>query len=100
VITAWLLAGSLVGMMNGLARWWTVSHLRYQTRRSALALVWGGFILRQAAVAALLTLGLKRGIIPGLLAFAGMCLARWGSVIWFGALRWQVRPPLMASSSD
>jgi hypothetical protein len=54
-------------------------------RPSPLALVWGGLILRLGLVTALLVLSLQRGIVPGLLAFAGLCLARWGSVIWLGA---------------
>jgi hypothetical protein len=87
VIALWLLAGGLLGIVNGLTQWWTVSRLRPRVRLAPLALVWGGLILRLALVAAVLTLGLRRGVIPGLLAFAGLWLARWGIAIYFGAWR-------------
>ena len=99
MIALWLLAGGLVGIANGLTRWWTVSRLRREMRLSPLALVWGVLILRLALVAALLILGLRRGIIPGLLAFAGLWLARWGTVIWSGALRRPEEQRLTASSA-
>ena len=83
----WLLAGGIVGTANALTRWWTVSHLRTGMRLSPVSLVWGGFFLRLALVTGLLSLGLSRGILPGLLAFAGLWLARWTTTIWFGALR-------------
>jgi hypothetical protein len=85
VIALWLLAGGLVGTANGLTRWWTISHLRHEMRLSPLALVWGGLTVRLALAAALLIIALRNGIIPGLLAFAGLWLARWGTAIWFGA---------------
>jgi hypothetical protein len=100
VIALWLLAGGLIGMVNGLTRWWTVTRLRQEMRLRPLALVWGGLILRLAVVAALLIIGLRGGIISGLLAFAGLWLARWGTTIWFGALRRPKEQHLAASSVD
>lgn len=100
MIALWLLAGGLIGMVNGLTRWWTVTHLRQEMRLRPLALVWGGLILRLALVAALLIVGLRGGIIPGLLAFAGLWFARWGTTIWFGALRLPTEQHLTASSAD
>jgi hypothetical protein len=85
--------------MNGLTRWWTVSRLRHEMRPSPLTLVWGALSLRLALVAAVLILGLRRGIIPGLLAFAGLWLARWGTAIWFGALRRSEEQRLTTSSA-
>jgi hypothetical protein len=49
--------------------------------------VLSGAILRWSLVAALLTFALQRGIGPALLAFAGLWLSRWGTVIWFNAQR-------------
>ena len=76
----WLLAGGIIGTANGLSRWWTVSRLRSGMRVSPVSLVWGGFMLRLALVTGLLSLGLSRGALPGLLAFAGLWLARWATV--------------------
>jgi hypothetical protein len=87
MMALWPVLGSLVGLANGLTRWWTVSRLGHQMPRRALALVWGGLILRLALVTALLIPGLRRSIVSGLLAFAGLWLARWATVIWFGAAR-------------
>jgi hypothetical protein len=100
VTALWLLAGGLIGMVNGLTQWWTVSRLRPKMDLGPLTLVWGGLILRLGLVAALLILGLRQGIMPGLLAFAGLWLARWGTTIWFGALRPSGEQWLTAPSAD
>jgi hypothetical protein len=86
--------------MNGMTRWWTVSRLRKETPLRPRALVWGGLSLRLALVAAVLILALRRGIIPGLLTFAGLWLARWSTAIWFAALRPSDAQRLRASSGD
>jgi hypothetical protein len=39
-------------------------------------------MLRWGFAASLLITALQRGIVPGLLAFAGLWLARWGLVCW------------------
>jgi hypothetical protein len=83
----WLLLGGVVGVVNGLTRWWTVARLRPDIPSHALAIVLSGAILRWSLVAALLTFALQRGIGPALLAFAGLWLSRWGTVIWFNAQR-------------
>jgi hypothetical protein len=54
-------------------------------QRSALVLTLGGMALRLALVAALLISGLRRGIVPGLLAFGGLWLTRMVAVICFQA---------------
>jgi hypothetical protein len=81
----WLLAGALVGLLNSLAIWWTVARLRSDTHHSALLLTLGGMVLRLALIAALLIGGLKRGFIPGLLAFGGLWLTRTVVVVWIHA---------------
>jgi hypothetical protein len=98
MMVLWLLAGALIGTMNGMTRWWTVSRLGHGVRLRPRTIIWGGLVLRFALVAAVLILGLRRGIIPGLLAFAGLWLARWGSVIWLSTLRTSQGQRLTASS--
>jgi hypothetical protein len=39
-------------------------------------------MLRWGLAAGLLITALQRGIVPGLLAFAGLWLARWGMACW------------------
>jgi hypothetical protein len=82
---AWLLVGGLVGLLNGLSRWWTVAQLPADMEGTPLLLTLGGMVLRLTLVAALLIAGLRQGILPGLLAFAGLWLARSGTVVWFQA---------------
>lgn len=88
MIGLWLLAGALVGVLNGLTRWWTVARLRAKMEGSPLGLTLGGMTVRLILVAALLTVGLQRGILPGLLAFAGLWLTRSATVIWAQASPW------------
>ncbi|MGD8245346.1 MAG: hypothetical protein PVG25_06775 [Anaerolineae bacterium] len=87
----WLVAGSLVGLVNDLMRQWTVSRLGRAMPAGALALLWSGLLLRLVLVTALLVLGLEHGIGPGLLAFVGLWLARWAT-----AIRHAARPGLEA----
>jgi hypothetical protein len=92
----WGLAGGLVGIINGLSRWKTVSRLSATAVSGSLRLTIGTMVLRLGLVAGLLATGLKQGIIPGLSAFAGLCIARWIVVLWFGtrkgsADRWSVQ---------
>lgn len=82
MIGLWVLAGAVVGTVNALTRWWTVTRLQTEMPSSALALTLGGMGMRLIIVAALLIKGLERGIIPGLLAFGGLWVARSAAVIW------------------
>lgn len=84
----WILAGAVVGLLNGLTRWWTVARLRAEMAHSALAPTLGAMVIRLALVAALLVAGLQRGILPGLLAFTGLWLTRSAAVIWVHASSW------------
>jgi len=85
MIGLWLLAGGLVGALNGLTRWWTVARLRSDMEHGALLVTLGGMMLRLGLIAALLIGGLQRGIVPGLLAFGGLWLTRTLAVIWVQA---------------
>lgn len=84
MIAWWLLAGCAVGALNGLILWWAVGRLRPDVPRNTVAWVLAGALLRWTIVAALLIGALQHGIVPGLLAFAGLWLARWGMVYWLG----------------
>jgi hypothetical protein len=81
-LTSWLFTGGAVGVLNGLTLWWTVARLRPGAPRHAVAWALGGTMLRWGLAAGLLITALQRGIVPGLLAFAGLWLARWGMACW------------------
>lgn len=78
----WLAAGALVGVLNAFNRWWTVARTHHDREDRAVSMVLGGMMVRLLVVAALLIAALRVGIVPGLLAFGGMWLARWGALIW------------------
>ncbi|MGD2144713.1 MAG: hypothetical protein PVF54_09580 [Anaerolineae bacterium] len=96
----WLLAGGLVGVVNGLIRWCTVAPLRPGMRIGALSLVLSGMAVRLGLVVALLILGLKHGFVPGLLAFAGLWLARSAIVLWVAAPGRSEGPRTTASRTE
>lgn len=79
---SWLLTGSVVGAWHGVTLWWTVARLQPDAPRQAITWTLGGAILRWGLAAGLLITALQRGIMPGLLAFAGLCLVRWGMTCW------------------
>jgi hypothetical protein len=81
----WPFAGGLVGIVNGLTRWTTISYLSTEAVTRSLVLVLGGMVVRLAFVTGLLIAGLKQGIDAGLLAFAGLWITRWIIVIWSSA---------------
>ena len=88
----WLFAGAAVGVLNGLTLRWTVARLRPDMVLRSVALVVGGMFLRWGLAAVLLVAALlpdtvspdtvSGGSVPGLLAFAGLWLSRWGIVWW------------------
>ncbi|MBC8449836.1 MAG: hypothetical protein H8D78_19050 [Chloroflexi bacterium] len=84
MIALWLFAGLAAGALNGLTLWGTVARLRPDAPPRAVAWILGGALLRLGLAASLLIVALQRGILPGLLAFAGLWLARWGMVCWLG----------------
>jgi len=81
MVTLWLFAGGAVGALNGLTLWWTVGRLRPDVSGRAVAWILGGALLRWGLIAGLLVAALQRGVLPGILAFAGLWLARWGMVV-------------------
>jgi hypothetical protein len=83
----WLFAGAAVGVLNGLTLRWTVARLRPDMVLRSVALVVGGMFLRWGLaavllVAALLPDAVSGSSVPGLLAFAGLWLSRWGIIWW------------------
>ena len=79
---SWLFAGAATGVLNGLTLWWTVARLQPDAPRRALAWALGGAMLRWGLAVGLLITALQRGIVPGLVAFAGLWLTRWGMACW------------------
>lgn len=72
-------------MLSGLTLWWTVARFRPGAPIRVVAWVLAGAVLRWGLAASLLITALQRGIVPGLLAFAGLWLARWGMVCWLAS---------------
>lgn len=85
VLWPWVLAGVGVGIVNGLSRWRTVSHISPTAVAGSLRLALGSMVLRLGLVAGVLIGSLRHGIISGLLAFAGLFITRWIMVLWFNA---------------
>jgi len=80
IVTLWLFVGLMVGVLNALTLWSSVARLRPAAPGRAVAWVLGGALLRWSLAAGVLIAALQRGVLPGLLAFAGLWLARWGIV--------------------
>ncbi len=91
----WLLAGVLLGGLNGLMTYWIVSLLRPGAPPQSAILVLGGAPLRWGLVTLALALALQSGVGSALLTFAGLELARWGLVILVG-----VRPDIFQINTD
>jgi hypothetical protein len=73
----WLPIGIIIGTLNGLTLRWTVERLRPGTALIGVPLVALGGLLRLGFATALLILASQYGIMPCLLSFAGLWLARW-----------------------
>jgi hypothetical protein len=82
MILSWCLAGLAVGAFNGWTTWRTADRLRPGVSHRIVVWVLGGALLRWSLAAGLLAAALQHGIAPGLLAFFGLWLARWGTVGW------------------
>ena len=82
-LVSWPFIGGAIGMLNGLSLWWTVARLHPDAPSHAAVLTMGGAMLRWVLTAGLLIAALQHSIASGLLAFAGLCLARWGMVCHF-----------------
>jgi len=80
MVVSWLLTGGAIGVLNVLSLRWVVARLRPGAPRHAVAWVLGSALLRWGLAAGLLIAALQRGVVPGLMAFAGLWLARWGTI--------------------
>lgn len=78
----WLSTGLTIGILNGLTLRWTVSRLRPETALVGAPLVALGGLLRLGLATALLVFASQHGIIPCLLSFAGLWLARWMVILF------------------
>lgn len=85
----WFFVGVGVGLWNGFTLWRVVHRMEPDRPRRSRMRVASSRWLRWTGVAVLLILALQRGIVPGLLAFAGLWCARWVLVGWWA---WGRRP--------
>ena len=69
---------------------WTVNQMRPEALASAAAWMLLGFLGRLALVAVLLVVALQRGIVPGLLAGAGLLVSRWAILVWLERTDWHL----------
>jgi hypothetical protein len=83
----WLLAGVAVGLGNGLTLWRVVRRLEPERPRRSRMRVASSRWLRWIGAAVLLALALQAGVVPGLLAFVGLWIARWGLVVWWSRVQ-------------
>lgn len=81
----WLFTGVLSGLLNALAMAATVARLTPAAPVQSLRRITGGMALRWILTAALLAAALRHGAGAGLLAFAGLWLARWAAIVWWGS---------------
>ncbi len=77
----WLPIGIIVGILNDLTLRWTVGRLRSGPLLTRVPLVVAGFVFRMGSATALLILASQQGLALGLLAFAGLWLARWIAIL-------------------
>ena len=73
----WLSSGIVIGLLNGLTLRWTVRRLQPESSFIGVPLVAAGALLRLGLATALLVFAAQQGMASGLLAFAGLWLARW-----------------------
>jgi hypothetical protein len=84
---AWFIAGALVGLLNALAMSVAVRRLAPSAPARSLFGLAGGTAVRWACIAMLLAVALRQGSASGLLAFAGLWLARWAAIVWWSGSR-------------
>ncbi|HOU14948.1 MAG TPA: hypothetical protein PKZ84_17710 [Anaerolineae bacterium] len=86
----WLLVGALAGWLNVASIAGLVARLRPGGDVWAVSALAGGFAVRLGLAALVLSIALRQDALAGLLAFAGMWLARWVVLFWTrtkGAIR-------------
>ena len=84
---AWFIAGALVGLLNALAMSVAVRRLAPSAPARSLFELMGGTAVRWVCIAVLLAVALRQGSASGLLAFAGLWLARWTAIAWWSGNR-------------
>ncbi len=87
-MAGWLLIGLGAGALNALLLSWSVWRLQPRPGSLGALRLWLGAALRWLLALLLLSAALRRGILPGLLAFAGMWLSRSLFVAWLGLGGW------------
>ena len=83
-------AGLIVGALMLFTHVRTVNQMRPEALASAATWVLLGFLGRLALVAVLLVAALQRGIVPGLLAGAGLLVSRWAILAWLERADWHL----------
>ena len=79
-VAFWLFAGGAVGLLNALTLRWAVDRLQPAASRYVVFWVTGSALLRWGLAAGVLIAALQHGIVPTLLAFVGLWLARWSVI--------------------
>lgn len=88
MIALWTVLGGLLGAVNGVTRWWTVSRLRAGRRADALLWTLGGMAIRLGLVAGLLIAAFRDNPLAGFAAAGGLLLTRSLTVIWVHTRGW------------
>jgi hypothetical protein len=84
----WLLAGGAAGTLNGLSLRWTVARLHPTASIRAVASILVGAALRWLLSTSVLLGALHHDVTSALLAFTGLYLARWTTVVWYHRHPW------------
>lgn len=82
-------AGLLVGALMLASQLWTVNRIAPQSGAIVAAWLLLGMLGRLALVAVLFVAALRVGIVPCLLAGAGLLVSRWGLFAWLEHTDWR-----------
>ena len=98
----WFFLGCVVGTLNMAARWWVVANLQPQGDGLLADAAIGGILWRTLLAGGLLAAGLAKGIMSGLMAFAGLEVARWVLIllIFRRTHVWKIDNPIIVGHRD